>query len=107
MRIRKGDIVQIIAGDTRDHGKRGKVLSVDRKSERVLVEGINLIKRHTKPSSNNQQGGIVEKEASIHASNVMPWCESASRPSKIIMKTLEDGKRVRAYKVNGETLKDN
>ncbi len=106
MNLRKGDMVQVIAGDTRDHGKRGKVLSVDRTMDRVMVEGINLIKRHTKPSSSNQQGGIVEKEASIHISNIMPWCESAGRPSGIVMKTLDDGTRVRAYKINGETLKD-
>lgn len=106
MNIRKGDMVLVIAGDTRDHGRRGKVLSVDRKRERVLVEGVNMIKRHTKPSQSNQQGGIVEKEAPMHASNVMPWCESAGRPSKIIIKTLDDGTRVRAYKINGETLKD-
>ncbi|MDK1020303.1 MAG: 50S ribosomal protein L24 [Candidatus Hydrogenedentes bacterium] len=106
MNLRKGDMVQVIAGDTRDHGKRGKILSVDWKADRVLVEGVNLIKRHTKPSSNNQQGGIIEKEAPVHVSNVMPWCDSAGRPSKIIMKTLDDGSRVRAYKINGETLKD-
>lgn len=106
MNIRKGDMVQVISGDTRDHGRRGKVLMVDRLRERVLVEGINLIKRHTKPSSTNQQGGIVEKESAIHMSNVMPWCETESRPSRIIMKTLEDGTRVRAFKINGETLKD-
>ena len=106
MNLRKGDMVQVIAGDTRDHGKRGKVLSVDRKAQRVLIEGINLIKRHTKPSTSNQQGGIVEKEAPVHMSNVMPWCETVGKPSKIIMKTLEDGARVRAFKVNGETLKD-
>ncbi len=106
MNLRKGDMVLVIAGDTRDHGRRGKVLSVDRKMDRVMVEGINLIKRHTKPSSSNQQGGIVEKEAPLHISNVMPWCESAGKPSRIVMKTLDDGTRVRAYKINGETLKD-
>ena len=106
MQIHKGDIVQVIAGDSRYHGKRGRVLEISRKTDRVLVEGINLIKRHTKPTSSNQSGGIIEKEAPIHISNVMPWCESAGKPSKIIVKTLEDGSRVRAYKVNGETLKD-
>ena len=106
MNIRKGDMVQVIAGDTRDHGRRGKVLKVDRLRERVLVEGINLIKRHTKPSSTNQQGWIVEKESAIHMSNVMPWCETAGKPSRIIRKTLEDGTRVRVFKINGETLKD-
>ena len=106
MNIRKGDIVQVIAGDTRDHGRRCRVLSLDRKRHRVRVEGINLIKRHTKPSTTNQQGGIVEKEAPIHISNVMPWCESAGKPSKIIIKRQEDGTRVRVYKINGETLKE-
>jgi len=106
MDIRKGDVVQVIAGDARDHGRRGKVLNVDRKNQRVLVEGINLIKKHTKPSSQNQQGGIVEKEGPIHISNVMPYCESAGRPSPIRRKTLDDGRRVRVYKINGETLKD-
>lgn len=104
--IRKGDVVQVITGDAQDHGKRGKVLSIDRKNGRVLVEGVNLVKKHTKPSSTNQQGGIVEKEAPIHVSNVMPWCESAGRPSPIVRKTLDDGRRVRAFKINGETLKD-
>ena len=106
MNLRKGDMVLVIAGDTRDHGRRGKILSVDRVRDRVMVEGVNLIKRHTKPSSSNQQGGIVEKEAPIHVSNIMPWCESADKPSRIVMKTLDDGTRVRAYKINGETLKD-
>jgi large subunit ribosomal protein L24 len=106
MNIRKGDVVQVITGDARDHGRRGKVLSVDRKNERVLVEGINLIKKHTKPSSQNQQGGIVEKEHPIHISNVMPWCETEGKPSPILRKTLDDGRRVRVFKINGETLKD-
>ena len=106
MNLRKGDMVLVVAGDTRDHGRRGKILSVDRVRHRVMVEGMNLVKRHTKPSSSNQQGGIVEKEAPIHVSNIMPWCESAGKPSRIVMKTLDDGTRVRAYKINGETLKD-
>jgi large subunit ribosomal protein L24 len=107
MNINKGDIVQVIAGDVRDHGKRGKVLAVYRDKGRVLVEGINRVKRHTRPSASNQQGGIIEKEAPIDVSNVMPWCESAGRPSPIVRKTLDDGRRVRVYKVNGETVKSN
>lgn len=107
MYIRKGDIVQVITGDTRDHGRTGKILAVYPKTERVLIEGINLIKRHTKPTSANQQGGIVEKEAPVHATNVMPWCETAERPSRIVMKKLDDGTRVRVYKINGETVKEN
>lgn len=105
--IRKGDQVVVITGKTKDYGKRGRVLSVFPKKGRVLVEGVNLVRRHTKPSARNQQGGIVEKEAPIHISNVLPWCDSVSKPSKIIMKRLADGSRVRVYKENGETVKDN
>lgn len=107
MYIRKGDTVVVITGDTRDHGKRGRILAVYPKRDRILVEGINMVKRHTRPSQSNQQGGIVEKEAPIHISNVMAWCDSASKPSKIVMKRMEDGARVRVYKINGETVKDN
>ncbi|MCX5771993.1 MAG: 50S ribosomal protein L24 [Candidatus Hydrogenedentes bacterium] len=104
MNIRKNDTVLVISGKYK--GRRGRVLRVFPKDHRVLVEGINIIKRHTKPTSRNQQGGIVEKEAPIHMSNVMPWCEAASAPSRIIMRRLEDGTRVRTYKINNETLND-
>lgn len=106
MNILKGDIVQVIAGDSRYHGKRGKVLSVDKERGRVLVEGVNIVKKHMRASQQNQSGGIVEKEAPVHISNVMPWCESAGRPSPIVRKQLKDGSRVRVYKVNGETVKE-
>lgn len=106
MNIRKGDTVLVIAGNSKYHGKRGRVLAMYPKKQRILVEGVNIIKRHTKAQKNNQQGGIVDKEAPIHITNVMPWCESASKPSKITMKRLEDGSRVRIYKINGETVKN-
>ena len=106
MNIRKGDVVQVIAGDSRFHGKRGKVLAVDRKRERVTVEGVNMVKKHMRPTSRNQQGGIVEREAPIHVSNVMPWCDTVNKPSPIVRKRLQDGTRVRVYKINGETLKE-
>ncbi len=104
MHIRKNDTVVVVTGKYK--GRRGRVLAVYPKRDRILVEGVNIIKRHTKPHTRNQQGGIVEREAPIHISNVMPWCESANRPSRIIMKRLEDGTRIRMYKVNGETLND-
>ena len=104
MHIRKGDTVVVITGKYK--GRRGRVLRVFPKDERVLVEGVNLIKRHTRPSQRNQQGGIVEREAPVHISNVMAWCEAAQRPSRIGMKRLEDGALVRVYQVNGETLND-
>lgn len=106
MLIRKGDTVVVTTGNSKYHGQRGRVLAVYPKKDRVLVEGVNIVKRHTRPSQRNQQGGIVEKEAPIHISNVMPWCESARKPSKIVMKRLEDGSRVRVYRLNGETVKD-
>jgi len=64
------------------------------------------IRDSTKPTNRSQQGGIVEREAPIHISNVLPWCDTANKPSKILMKKLEDGSRVRVYKINGETLND-
>jgi len=104
MHIRKGDTVVVITGKYK--GRRGRVLRVIPKEDRLLVEGVNMMKRHTKPSNRNQQGGIVEREAPIHISNVMAWCDSANKPSKIQMKKLEDGSRVRVFKINGETLTD-
>lgn len=102
MNIRKNDTVVVIRGKYK--GRRGRVLEVHPKKERLLVEGVNLMKRHTKPSNRNQSGGIVEREAPIHISNVMPWCESENGPSKIAMKRLQDGSRVRVWKTNGETI---
>ncbi len=104
MNIRKGDTVLVITGKYK--GRRGRVMRVYRKQDRLLVEGVNLSKRHTRPSGSNQQGGIVERESSIHVSNVVPWCDAANASSPIVMKRLEDGTRVRMYKVNGETLND-
>jgi large subunit ribosomal protein L24 len=107
MNIRKGDTVVVITGDSRDHGKKGRVLAVYPKKKRLLVEGVNYVQRHTRPSQQNQQGGIVQKEAPVHISNVMPWCDSAGKPSRIIVKREEDGTRKRVFKINGETVKDN
>jgi large subunit ribosomal protein L24 len=104
MHIRKSDTVVVISGKFK--GRRGRVLSVIPKEGRILVEGVNLVKRHTRPTNRNQQGGIVEREAAIHISKVRAWCEATESPSKIVMKRLEDGTRVRVYKVNGETLND-
>lgn len=102
MHIRKKDIVVVIRGKYKGH--RGRVLEVYPKKDRLLVEGVNIIKRHTRPNQRNQSGGIVQREAPVHMSIVMPWCESAGAPSAIKMKRLEDGKRVRVWEVNGEAL---
>lgn len=104
MNIKKGDTVLVITGPQK--GRRGRVLRVLPKENRIVVEGINMMKRHTRPSSRNQQGGIVEREAPIHVSNVMPWSEQAKKPSPIIRKRLEDGSRVRVFKRTGESLND-
>jgi large subunit ribosomal protein L24 len=94
-RIKKGDTVMVIAG--KDRGKTGKVLHVETKGERITVEKLNLIKRHTKPNAKNKQGGILEREGSIAISNVMAYCESIKKPSRVQMKIFEDGRKVRVY----------
>ena len=98
--IRKGDLVEVLSGD--DRGKRGKVLRVLPNSERVIVEKINFIKRHTRPSQRNQQGGIVEREAPIHVSNVA--LVVGDEQAKVGWKRLVDGRRVRYVKATGEML---
>ena len=91
--LKKDDKVKVVTG--KDNGKIGKVLRVLKKKERVLVENINIIKRHTRPSAQNRQGGIVESEAPIHWSNVMLMCNKCITPVRIKMKRLDDGKKVR------------
>lgn len=93
-RIKKDDKVKVIAG--KDKGKIGKVLKVIRKKNRVLVENVNMVKRHAKPSAQNRQGGIIEGEAPIHWSNLMLMCSKCMAPTRIKMQRLEDGKKVRA-----------
>ena len=100
MKIRKGDTVQIMSGA--DAGKVGRVIKVYLDKDRILVEGINIIKKHTRPSPDNQQGGIIEKEASIHVSNTLLM--SAGKPTKVRYKILEDGKKVRVAKRTGEVI---
>ena len=94
-RIKKGDTVMVITG--KERGKTGKVLQVHAKKARVTVEKLNIIKRHTKPNAKNKQGGILEREASMAISNVMVFSESVQKPSRIKMKTFDDGRKVRVY----------
>ena len=94
-RIKKGDTVMVIAG--KERGKTGKVLQVLTKGGRVTVEKLNIMKRHTKPNAKNKQGGILEREGSIAISNVMAYCESIQKPSRVKMKTFDDGRKVRVY----------
>jgi len=88
MKIHKNDTVMVIAGNSR--GKTGKVLKMFRDDRRVIVEGVNIIKRHTRPSQKNPQGGIVQKEASINAANVMVICPKCSKPSRVGRKPITD-----------------
>ncbi len=99
MKIKKGDTVRVIAG--KDNGKEGKVVSVDRKNGRVLVEGVNMITKHTKPSAANQNGGIIQKEAPIDISNVMYVHEG--KPTRIGFR-MENDKKVRFAKTTGKTI---
>jgi large subunit ribosomal protein L24 len=94
-RIKKGDMVMVITG--KERGKTGKVLQVQGKKARVTVEKLNIIKRHTKPNAKNKQGGILEREGSMAISNVMVLCDSVQKPSRVKMKTFDDGRKVRVY----------
>jgi large subunit ribosomal protein L24 len=92
----------VIAGD--DKGKTGRVLSVDETKLRVIVEKINFVKRHTKARGQNQQGGILEKEAPIHISNVMLFDPKAGRGVRVGVRTTKDGKRERISRATGDSL---
>jgi large subunit ribosomal protein L24 len=102
--IRKGDSVVIITGDDKDVKKPRKVLEVYPDKDRVLVEGANIITKHTKPSAQNTKGGIVKKEASVHISNIMLWDAKKGEPTKI-KRSRETGKLVRISKKSGEAIK--
>jgi large subunit ribosomal protein L24 len=102
LHIKKGDVVQVMSGNSK--GESGKVVSIDRKKNRALVEGVNMVKRHVKPDASNPQGGIIEKEAGIHISNLMLVDPGSKAPSRIGRK-MEGDKLVRYYKKSGEVIK--
>jgi len=102
LKIRKGDMVQVIAGD--DKGKVGKVLAVDDVKHRVIVEKINFIKRHTKARRQGMQSGILEREAPIHISNVLLYDPKAERGARVGIRTLDDGTRERVSRASGESI---
>lgn len=104
-KIKKGDEVIILAGKSK--GAHGKVLRMLENGTRVVVEGVNLIKKHIKPNPNtNTQGGIVEREASLHISNVAIYNQETKKADKVVFKTLNDGKKVRCFKSNSELVYD-
>jgi large subunit ribosomal protein L24 len=101
-KIRKGDEVVVIAG--RDKGRRGAVLKF-LEGERVLVENVNMVKRHTRPNpQRNVQGGIIEKEAPLHISKIALWNPAAKKGDRVGIRTLGDGRRVRFFKSNKEVV---
>jgi large subunit ribosomal protein L24 len=101
-RIHKGDTVIVIAG--RDRGKSGKVLSVDPTAGKVVVEKLNMIKRHTKPNQKVKQGGILEREAPFAISNVMYLCPVTQKPTRLGVRTLDDGQRFRFSKKSNDSV---
>ena len=103
MKTKKGDTVEVISG--KDAGTRGRVLVIDRSRERLVIEGVNMIKRHTRPNpQKNVQGGIVQREAPIHVSNVMVISPDSGQRSRIGFRILDDGRKVRVAKVDGAIL---
>lgn len=102
MQIRKNDSVMVIAG--KERGKTGKVLRVLTDKDAVIVERLNIVKRHTKPRGPQQSGGIIEKEAAIHASNIMIMCDKCNAPVRIGRKILTDGKKIRICRRCQEAL---
>lgn len=101
-RIKKDDKVKVVSG--KEKGKMGKVLKVLRDRNRLVIENVNFVKRHTRPGGQTRQGGIVEKEAPIHWSNVMLVCNKCINPVRIKMQRLEDGKTVRVCRKCGELI---
>ena len=101
-KIKKGDQVQVLTG--KDKGKKGEVLRVLPADNRAVVQGANIVKRHTKPKGAGQEGGIVEKEATINLSNLSLLDPKSGKPTRVGFKVLEDGKKVRVAKASGEVI---
>ena len=102
LHVKQGDVVQVITG--KDVGKRGKILSVDTRKGRVVVEGANMIKKHLKPTQTNPQGGILDKEGSIASSNVLLYCDKCRQPVRHGKRTQDDGTRIRVCRKCGEAF---
>jgi len=100
MKIKKGDTVQVITGN--DVGKTGRVIKVFIDKDRIVVEGVNIVKKHARPTQDTPQGGIIEKEATIHVSNVM--MVAGGKPTRVGYKTLEDGRKVKFARTTGEVI---
>lgn len=103
LHIKKGDVVVVISGN--DKGKKGRVLEVNRKKDRAIVEGVNMMSKHTKPNADYPNGGIVKKEASIHISNILVADPSSGEPTRIGRRLNDNGKLVRYSKKSNEEIK--
>jgi len=100
--VRKGDTALVITG--KNAGKKGKVLSVIPDKSRVIIEGVNVIKRHSRPTQKVPQGGILQREAPVHSSNVMLFCNKCNSPTRVGKNILENGEKVRICKKCGESI---
>jgi large subunit ribosomal protein L24 len=102
LRIKKGDTVEVIAG--KDKGKRGKILKAIHKKDRVIIEGVNIVNRHVRPTQDMPQGGIIENEAPIHVSNVQLVCPRCDEKTRVGAEFLDNGKKVRKCKKCNEIV---
>ncbi|MBI1883985.1 MAG: 50S ribosomal protein L24 [Chlamydiae bacterium] len=100
--LKKNDVVFALAG--REKGKKGKILQVLPEKNRAIVEGLNFLKRHARPTQNNPQGGVIQKEASIHLSNLALFCANCDRPVRVGVKILEEGAKERVCRKCGEEV---
>lgn len=103
LHIKKGDTVSVISGESK--GQKGKVLEVFAEKQRAIVEGVNMVSKHTKPNADNPQGGIIKQEAPIHISNLMVVDPSSGKPTRIGRKENDKGKLIRYSKKSGEEIK--
>lgn len=103
LHIKKGDTVVVISGNSK--GQQGKVLEVVRESERAIVEGVNMVSKHTKPNAKSPQGGILKQEATIHVSNLMLKDPKTGKPTRIGRRLDKNGKLVRYSKISGEEIR--
>lgn len=102
MKLKKGDTIKVISGN--DRGKVGKILKVFPETNRIIIEGVNLIKRHTRPTQKNRKGGIIEKEGPVNASNVIFFDNRSNTVARLGHRILADGKKVRINKKTGEII---